>query len=100
MVGPFSACVFYLDFSLGFSLDSVAAILHCGQALSMSTVEKLLRKALRLAFALALFGTTAATVEAATATWDPNPETNIAGYKLSYGTTSGVYDTTLDASNA
>jgi IPT/TIG domain/FG-GAP-like repeat len=31
-----------------------------------------------------------------TASWNPNPETNIAGYKLSYGTSSGSYTTTVD----
>ena len=34
-----------------------------------------------------------------TATWDANPESNIAGYKLSYGTQSGVYTTTVDVGN-
>jgi len=28
--------------------------------------------------------------------WNPNPEPNIAGYQLSYGTTSGSYTTTID----
>jgi hypothetical protein len=31
-----------------------------------------------------------------TAMWNPNPEPNIAGYKVSYGTTSGSYTTTVD----
>jgi IPT/TIG domain-containing protein/VCBS repeat protein len=31
-----------------------------------------------------------------TATWNPNPEVNIAGYQLSYGTKSGSYTTTID----
>jgi IPT/TIG domain-containing protein/VCBS repeat protein len=31
-----------------------------------------------------------------TATWNPNPEPDIAGYRLSYGTTSGSYTTTID----
>src|SRR5262249_61104170 len=34
-----------------------------------------------------------------TATWDPNPESNIAGYLLSYGTQSGAYTTTIDVGN-
>src|SRR5580765_6224678 len=34
-----------------------------------------------------------------TASWNPNPETNIAGYKLSYGTSSGSYTTTIDVGN-
>jgi hypothetical protein len=28
--------------------------------------------------------------------WDPNPETNIAGYRLSYGTTLGTYPDFVD----
>lgn len=35
----------------------------------------------------------------ATATWNPNPESDIAGYKLSYGTTSGIYPITIDTGN-
>lgn len=31
--------------------------------------------------------------------WNPNPETDIAGYKLLYGTQSGTYSTTLDVGN-
>jgi len=34
--------------------------------------------------------------QAATVQWFPNPETDIAGYKLSYGTQSGVYTTSID----
>src|SRR6516165_10393625 len=44
---------------------------------------------------------TPSTLQAATvtATWNPNPESNIAGYKLSYGTQSGVYTTVIDVGN-
>jgi Fibronectin type III domain len=40
-------------------------------------------------------------VEAATVTlqWDPNPETNVAGYVVSYGTSSGQYGATVDVGN-
>jgi hypothetical protein len=43
----------------------------------------------------------ASTLLAATATvmWDPNPEPDIAGYKLSYGTQSGAYTTVVDVGN-
>src|SRR5438067_2814265 len=34
-----------------------------------------------------------------TALWNPNTESNIAGYKLSYGTQSGVYTTVTDVGN-
>ena len=34
-----------------------------------------------------------------TAAWDRNPESNIAGYILSYGTQSGNYSTTIDVGN-
>lgn len=32
--------------------------------------------------------------------WDPNPEKELAGYKVHYGTTSGSYDRTIDAGNS
>jgi fibronectin type 3 domain-containing protein len=32
-------------------------------------------------------------------TWDPNPEPDIAGYRLRYGTSSGAYAQTLDVAN-
>ena len=52
-------------------------------------------------FVIAVLLGTASTLHAATATasWDPNPEPDIAGYKLSYGTATGVYTTTVDVGN-
>src|ERR1700681_2914941 len=38
-------------------------------------------------------------LHAATATWNPNPETNIAGYILSYGTLPGSHPTSIDVGN-
>ena len=38
--------------------------------------------------------------QAATVQWFPNPEPDIAGYKLSYGTQSGVYTTSIDVGKA
>ena len=35
-------------------------------------------------------------LHAATATWNPNPESDIAGYILSYGTQSGVYSVSIN----
>src|SRR5256885_11329107 len=33
------------------------------------------------------------------ASWNPNPEPDIAGYRLSYGTLSGVYTAAMDVGN-
>src|SRR5437016_9736375 len=54
-----------------------------------------------LLLVIALLLGTASTLHAATATatWDPNPEPDLAGYKLSYGTQSGVYTTVIDVGN-
>src|SRR5438445_7534381 len=46
----------------------------------------------------ALLGSASA-LHAATATWNPNPETDIAGYILSYGTQPGVYPTSVNVGN-
>ena len=35
-----------------------------------------------------------------TVAWDPNPEPEVAGYKIYYGTTAGNYTASLDAGNA
>ena len=34
-----------------------------------------------------------------TATWNANSEADLAGYRLSYGTQTGVYTTTVDVGN-
>jgi hypothetical protein len=65
----------------------------------MVKLRKLLWRVLRPAFALAFVAATASAVDAATASWDPNPEPNIAGYKISYGTQSGVHGTIIDVGN-
>ena len=41
----------------------------------------------------------ALTLEAATATWDRNPEPDVIGYRLSYGTQSGQHPTIIDVGN-
>ncbi len=38
-------------------------------------------------------------LEAATATWDRNPESSVTGYRLSYGTQSGVHPTSINVGN-
>ena len=38
-------------------------------------------------------------LEAATATWDRNPESDVTGYRLSYGTQSGIHDVSVDVGN-
>ena len=52
-------------------------------------------------FAACLLLGTVTTLQAATltATWNPNPEPDIAGYKLSYGAASGSYTSTIDVGN-
>jgi hypothetical protein len=36
---------------------------------------------------------------AATATWDRNIETDVAGYRVSYGTQPGIHTVTIDVGN-
>src|SRR4051794_20168381 len=45
---------------------------------------------------LALTRAASALPATVTAIWDANTESNLAGYKLSYGTQSGIYTTTID----
>ena len=61
-----------------------------------SATTKILRRSAITLFLLLIFS--ASTVQAATVTlsWDPNPEPDIAGYVLSYGTSSGNYSTSVD----
>lgn len=50
-----------------------------------------------LALAVASLGLAfGASLPAITVTWNPNPEPDIAGYELSYGTMSGIHGTTVD----
>ena len=50
-------------------------------------------------FALAIVAGTASAVGAATASWDPSTEPDVAGYKLSYGTEPGVHTVVLEVGN-
>src|SRR5687768_9361945 len=52
-----------------------------------------------LLLALAIVAGTAIGAGAATASWDPNTEPDVAGYKLSYGTQPGVHTVTIDVGN-
>ena len=49
--------------------------------------------------ALTFVSIAAAGLDAATATWDRNSEPDVAGYKLSYGTQSGIHPITIDVGN-
>jgi hypothetical protein len=51
------------------------------------------------AFAAVLLLPEVASAGVVTIAWDRNPETNIAGYHVSYGTVSGAYTTTVDVGN-
>ena len=54
---------------------------------------------LRVACGVAFVLVCATGVDAATATWDRNPEPDIAGYLLSYGPSPGIHTTTIDVGN-
>ena len=50
-----------------------------------------------VSLAVAFLGCQAAALAASiTVAWNPNPEPDIAGYRLMYGLQSGMYDTTVD----
>src|SRR5688500_4629871 len=66
------------------------------EKLLMATVPQTQVKLPTILLALAMVVGTAAGVRAATATWDANTEADLAGYKLSYGTQSGVHTVVLD----
>src|SRR5688572_29845363 len=49
--------------------------------------------------AVMMIGVTSASAGAVTLAWDANPEPNIAGYVVAYGTSSGVHPFTVDVGN-
>jgi hypothetical protein len=49
--------------------------------------------------AFVLVAVVSASAEAVTLAWNANPEPNIAGYVIAYGTTSGTYPSTVDVGN-
>ncbi len=65
----------------------------------MTNARQAQLKVCSMMFALAMVAATATAVRAATASWDPNTEPDLAGYKLSYGTQPGVYTVVLDVGN-
>ena len=58
------------------------------------------RKLSTILLALAIVAGTAMAAQAATASWDPNTDVDLAGYKLSYGTQSGVHAVVIDVGTA
>ncbi len=48
-------------------------------------------------FGLLAFSLKAATPTSVTLQWNPSAETDVAGYRVHYGTTKGTYDRTVDA---
>src|SRR5579864_9441268 len=72
-----------------FSDSRWCGLLACGRSAPF--------RALYLVLAVSLGG--ASLVRAATATWNPNPETDIAGYILSYGMQPGVHPNSVNVGN-
>ncbi len=70
----------------------------CARPFRVKLIETHILRALAV---LGLLLATASEAAAATvtATWDRNPESNIAGYILSYGTQSGTHPTSIDVGN-
>src|SRR5688500_15988646 len=66
------------------------------EKLLMATVPQTQLKLPTVLLAVAMVVATAAGVHAATASWDANTEPDLAGYKLSYGTQSGVHTVVID----
>ncbi len=66
-----------------------------------SATTKACRNGCRLFLAVLFLCITAELAESAVVTlaWNPNPESDLAGYALSYGTTSGQLTTTIDVGN-
>ena len=52
-----------------------------------------------LALLVALLRSSSALAGAITLAWDPNPETDIAGYRIAYGTAPGSHPTVVDVGN-
>src|SRR5258708_575394 len=89
---------------LGPHLTSSVKLMATYTVISTRRVRRPLRASwparMVLAFVVVLLGAVS-TAQAAsvTALWNPNPETDISGYKLLYGTQSGTYSTTIDVGN-
>src|SRR5713226_6555290 len=74
-----------------------AMLLNCWRGLHAHVPRVRRTPRLRVLFLLlaVLLGSTSV-LHAATATWNANTETDIAGYILSYGTSPGVHPTAVD----
>ena len=76
---------------------SALSILVCLSAKHMA--RTILMKSLVALFAVMVWLGSAVPLLAATATWDANPETNIAGYILSYGSQPGQHPNVINLGN-
>ena len=87
---------------MGLGLDADGDLEYSSMRMfRFETVRSFLVGLRALAVLAALLGSASA-IEAQTVVtlaWDPNTESNLAGYEVSYGTQSGVYSTIVDVGN-
>ena len=60
---------------------------------------RVVTRVLRIACLLLIFGSVQASAQSVTLTWDANPEPEVAGYRVYYGTSSRNYTQSVDAGN-
>jgi hypothetical protein len=64
-----------------------------------SSIARFIRRSATLAFLAVLLSPLGASAGHVDLAWNPSPETFVAGYVVYYGTTSGVYTSSLDVGN-